>query len=117
VSQLKVIELLVYKTARQLRNSILHLFRSSLSLDVLEEHRYWNRNEVLDGKWRCNRQISEGDEICLLGVEIDEAPNAVCVSVESKEDLIVASIDNCVVTRHPRLEDDRLLLEYFPLVL
>jgi hypothetical protein len=102
---------------RELWDAILHLFCTSLSLDVLEKHRYWNRNEVLNREWSCDRQIPKGNEICLLRVEIDEASDAVCVSVKSKEDFIVASIDNCVVSRHLRFEDYRLLFEYIPLIL
>ena len=115
--QLKVVKLLVNDTTWQLWDAIVHLLCTSLSLDVLEKHRYWDRNEVLNRERSSDRQISEGDEICLLGVEVDEASDAVCVGIQSEEDLVVASIDDCVVARHPRFENDRLLFKDVSLVL
>ena len=51
------------------------------SRDVFEEQCNRRGHEILKDKWRRNRQVSHGYELCLLSVEVNVAPYTVDVGV------------------------------------
>lgn len=69
-----------------------------LPQDVLKEHRDRRRDQVLNCKGSCHRKVSQRDELCLLGVEVNETSDAVSIRVQHKEDLIIVAINNSVVS-------------------
>lgn len=64
--------------------------------DVFEEQRNWSWYQVLENERRGNWKVSHRDELCLLGIEIDIAANAVCVCVQNHEDFVVVSLYVCI---------------------
>ena len=47
------------------------------TLYVFEENGHRHRNQILNRKWCCDRQVPERYEICLLRVKVNIASNAV----------------------------------------
>ena len=92
------------------------VWRVVLTDYVLEYHRDWDWNQVLHRVWRSDGQVSQTEELCLLGVKINEGPNTVRIRVQHKVDVIVA-VDVAAVPLNARLAHDRLLFKNHSFVL
>lgn len=87
------------------------------SFNVFKEHRDGDRDQVLDREWSRHGEISQRNEIRLLGVEVNVASNAVGVCIQSKKDLIVVAVNHKVVSSHLRAQNNRLLLKNLSFIL
>lgn len=88
-----------------------------LPQDVAEEHGDRNRNQVLEDERRRYGQVAHRNELCLLGVEVDVASDAVGVRVEHQEYLVVVLLEASVLSKHLGFQDDGLLLKDLLLLL
>ena len=84
--------------------------RCALTHNVLEDHCNRDRNQVLHRVGRCDRQVPQTEELCLLSVEIDERADTVRVRIEHEVHMIVV-VDVTAVPLNAGLAYDWLLFK------
>ena len=84
--------------------------RCALTHNVLEDHCNRDRNQVLHRVRRCDRQVPQTEELCLLSVEIDERADTVRVRIEHEVHMIVV-VDVTAVPLNAGLAYDWLLFK------
>lgn len=69
-----------------------------LSYYILEKHRYWHWNQILDCIRRGYAKIPQTYEFGLLSIEINVGSDAVGVCVKDKKYLVVVSVNYPIIS-------------------
>jgi hypothetical protein len=111
VVQLWILELLI------LLATLVDAFRIDFSQNVLEEECDRRRDQVLEYEWWRDGQVPHRNELCLLGVEVHVAANAVDVRIHDHEYLVVVALNVGIFSEHFGFKHHWLLLENLRLLL